>query len=99
MNCPNRRRKKRPQNGVGTPGCQGTLRLILQVPLDLPVKRMPHGLGALDLWEESVYQKVRDRGIRIAPREVLGGLQTGRWNMVCTSCKWALKTPTKERGC
>lgn len=97
--CPNRKRTKRLANGRGKCNCPGTLKLTMMVPLVFDANRWPKNLDGLDVFNRALYYGPRHHGRRVTPRELLGALQTGRWNLSCSTCGWILKEPTKARGC
>lgn len=90
MICPNRTRHKRMGRGGGTPGCRGTLMVLMTVPVMLPLARWPRGgHGGLPPFDGAVPAKRRRHGYRLRPAELAMAYQDG--DVVCSACGWSLR--------
>jgi hypothetical protein len=84
--CPNRSRKKAGLGG-GHPGCEGSVELVLQVPVVLTLKRIPRGS---DGFEELATSNVRKYGKRVQPETLERMVHQGKYDCVCSLCGWSL---------
>lgn len=96
--CPNRNRKRAGLGG-GHPGCEGTVELVLQVPVVISLKRLPRGS---DGFEELATQRVRRAGVRVQPESLERLVHHGKYDCICSICGWSLNKAvaqvSKSRG-
>ncbi len=96
--CPNSRRKTIGPGG-GSAGCHGVLLAVFQVPVTVPVKRIPRGGDqSVERMGKVLHAKTVRRGARVEPAEFAKLFVTGRYNVFCPTCGWSMAASVRGRS-
>lgn len=89
--CPNRSRHKRLSPAGGSPACQGTLEVVLSVPVVLPLKSMRDPSSP----EKALPVRVLRSGVKIPAATLRAAFEDPALrDVVCSKCGWSLRRAT-----
>lgn len=90
--CPNRNRKTVGPGG-GKPGCQGTVEIMVSVPVVMTCKRLPK---VTDGFRELVKTNIQNYGVRVSPEAIRREVDNERYDVLCPDCGWSLRAAIRK---
>lgn len=76
-------------------GCPGRCEIVVNVPVVLVCKRIPRGP---DGSERLLTSRARNNGVRVAADTIRRLVDTGKFDVVCSTCGWSLKRACALKG-